>query len=262
MERTEVKRPKILITNDDGVQAKGLHALIEAANPHGDIIVVAPIESQSGMSHAITVKHPLYINIFDSNGSIPLYGCSGTPVDCVKLALNELVDAKPDLLLSGINHGANSSSSVIYSGTMAAAREGAINGIPSIGFSLLNFSSDADFSHTVDFISIIIKNALQNGIPEGVCLNVNIPSIEKKDIQGIKICRQTKGRWIEEFEKRADPSNREYYWLTGQYKNLEPDATDTDEWALENNYISIVPLQIDMTSYSTIDQLKNWNHEG
>lgn len=255
------KKPYILITNDDGVNAKGLKALMEAAKPHGNIVVVAPSESQSGMSHAITVKHPLHVHKHTSNGDIPVYSCTGTPVDCVKIALNEILDRKPDLLLSGINHGANSSSSVIYSGTMAAAREGSINSIPSIGFSLLDFDSDADFSQSINFASKIIKNAIKHGIPEDVCLNVNIPAIMESEIKGIKICRQTRGLWVEEFDKRVDPYNREYYWLTGQYKNLEPEAEDTDEWALANNYIAIVPLQIDMTSYPAMGHLKKWDHE-
>lgn len=256
-----MNKPKIVITNDDGVDAKGLRALIKVAKPHGELVVVAPTESQSGMSHAITVKHPLHLRRLKSNGQFPMYNCSGTPVDCVKMALNEIVDKKPDLLLSGINHGANSSSSVIYSGTMAAAREGAMNGIPSISFSLLDFSSEADFTQSVKYISKIIENTLKQGIPDGVCLNVNIPAVPKEKINGIKICRQTKGVWVEEFDKRIDPQKREYYWLTGQYKNLEPQATDTDEWALSHNFIAIVPLQIDMTSYSIIEQLKQWNNE-
>lgn len=256
------KKPIILVTNDDGYRAKGLKALIEALQPFGHLIVIAPIEGQSGMAHAITVKVPLRMEKLEEKENFELYTCSGTPVDCVKLANNQIFDGiKPDLLISGINHGANSSSSVVYSGTMAATIEGCLYEIPAIGFSLLDFSKNADFSACISIIQKIVKNVLENGLDTGTCLNVNIPRLPLNEIKGIKICRQNRGVWREEFDKRLDPSNREYYWLTGEFYNLEPNAEDTDEWALHHGFVSIVPVQVDLTAYSSIEKLKNWNWE-
>lgn len=257
----EKKEKLILITNDDGFQAKGLKALIEVVKPLGEVMVIAPTESRSGMSHAITVKHPIRVKKIKEEPGLTLLCCNGTPVDCVKLALNTLLEKKPDLILSGINHGSNSSASILYSGTMAAALEGCLNGIPSIGFSLLDYSSDADFSGTVKYISEIVSKGLASGIPEGTCLNVNFPKENSQDFKGVKICRQTRGLWIEEFDKRKDPQKKTYYWLTGEFKNLEPEALDTDEWALKNHYVSIVPVQTDLTSYRAMDHIKRWNLE-
>ena len=189
-----------------------------------------------------------------------MYVCSGTPVDCVKLANNQLFKGnKPDLLLSGINHGANSSSSIVYSGTMAAAIEGCLYEISSIGFSLLDFSRDADFSSAIEFVKKVIYNVLHDGLKPGICLNVNIPKLLVNEIKGIRICRQNKGVWREEFDRRLDPNNREYYWLTGEFYNLEPHAEETDEWALHNGYVSIVPVQVDLTDYDSMDSLKKLN---
>ena len=253
--------PLILITNDDGVQAKGLKTLVDIVKPLGEVMVVAPTESRSGMSHAITVKHPIRVKKLKEEPNFTMLCCNGTPVDCVKLALNTLLDRKPDLILSGINHGSNSSASILYSGTMAAALEGCLNGIPSIGFSLLDYSPDAEFKGTVRYISEIINKALASGIPTGTCLNVNFPVIPIEEIKGVKICKQTRGVWKEEFDKRQDPRNRNYYWLTGQFINFESDDEDTDEWALRNKYISIVPVKVDFTSYEAIDRLKKWDFE-
>ena len=250
------KRPLILIANDDGYRAGGLQALIEAARPYGDLLVVAPAEGQSGMSHALTVKVPIRVEKYVEEPGFTLYVCTGTPCDCVKLALNKFVDRLPDLLLTGINHGSNSSASVLYSGTMAAAIEGCMYGIKAIGFSLLDHSPNADFEPYAAYIKTIIENVMKNGLRNGVCLNVNIPKINVDDIRGIHVCRQARGYWIEEFVHRVDPNNREYYWLTGDFFNEEPDAPDTDEWALKNNYISVVPVQIDMTCYESMKELK------
>ena len=249
-------RPLILITNDDGYRAGGLQSLIEAARPYGDLLVVAPAEGQSGMSHALTVKVPLRVEKHADEPEFTLYVCSGTPVDCIKIALNKFVKRRPDLLLAGINHGANSSTSVLYSGTMAAAIEGCMYHIPAIGFSLLDHSPKADFSPYIGHIRTIIENVMKNGLKRGTCLNVNIPKIHVDDIRGFRVCRQSFGYWIEEFDHRTDPFGREYYWLTGDFYNEEPDAKDTDEWALKNNYISVVPVQIDMTCYNSMDKLK------
>jgi 5'-nucleotidase len=256
------RKPIILITNDDGYRAKGLRALIEAVQPFGQLIVIAPSEGQSGMAHAITVKVPLRMEKIEEKEDFELYVCTGTPVDCVKLANNQIFKGmKPDLLISGINHGANSSSSVVYSGTMAAAIEGCLYEIPAIGFSLLDFSKNADFTAAIPIVRKVVKNVLENGIDKGTCLNVNIPRLPASEIKGIKICRQNKGVWREEFDKRLDPNNREYYWLTGEFYNLEPHAEDTDEWALHHGYASIVPVQVDLTAYNSIDKLKSWNWE-
>jgi len=249
-------RPLILITNDDGYRAGGLQALIEAARPFGDLLVVAPAEGQSGMSHALTVKVPLHIEKHIDEPGLTLYVCTGTPVDCIKIAQNKFVSRRPDLLLAGINHGVNSSASVLYSGTMAAAIEGCMYHIPAIGFSLSDHSSKADFSPYIGHIRDIIEKVLKNGLKHGTCLNVNIPKIHVDNIKGIRVCRQAFGYWIEEFDHRIDPNGREYYWLTGTFFNEEPDAQDTDEWALKNGYISVVPVQIDMTCYKSIDKLK------
>jgi 5'-nucleotidase len=255
------KEKLFLVTNDDGISARGLNALIEIVRPYGKVFVIAPEEGQSGMSHAITVKFPIRIRKVREEEGLVEYSSNGTPVDCVKLALNKLLDRKPDMILSGINHGSNSSASVIYSGTMAAAIEGCINGIPSIGFSLLDYSPDANFSSIRKYVERIMKLALEKGIPGSTCLNVNFPVNTYHKIKGIRICRQNKGMWKEEFEHRTDPQNRDYYWLTGEFKNLEPDAPDTDEWALHNNYISIVPVHVDLTSYQAIEQLREWDIE-
>ena len=249
-------RPLILIANDDGYRSVGLQTLIEAARPYGDLLVVAPVEGQSGMSHAITVKVPIRLEKHIEEPGFTLYVCNGTPVDCVKIALNKLIDRHPDLLLTGINHGANSSASVLYSGTMAAAIEGCMYNIPAIGFSLLDHSPKADFTPYTGYIKTIIETVMKNGLDRGTCLNVNIPKIPVNDIKGIRVCRQARGYWMEEFDRRTDPNNREYYWLTGDFFNEEPEAKDTDEWVLKNNYISMVPVQIDMTCYKSMDKIK------
>jgi 5'-nucleotidase len=252
----KAERPLILVTNDDGIHAGGLGALIEIASEIGDVVVVAPEESQSGMSHAITTKQPIRVNRKKEQNGLKIYSCSGTPVDCVKLALNQLLDRKPDLLLSGINHGSNASISVIYSGTMAAAIEGSVNGIQSVGFSLLDYSPDADFRHAKHYVRRILQDVLKNGMPAEICLNVNIPVLSTEKIKGIKVCRQTRGFWQEEFDKRTDPFKRDYFWLTGYFNNFEPDARDTDEWALKNGYVSVVPIRVDFTCFDYLPELK------
>ena len=252
----------ILITNDDGIDAKGIKALTEVGKEFGEVVVIAPTEAQSGMSHAITVKTPIRVYREPDFAPVTAYACNGTPVDCVKMAINRILPRRPDLVLSGINHGGNSSSSVLYSGTMAAALEGCLNGIPSVGFSVLEFSSDADFSTAQHFVRQIIHNVIQNGLPKGVCLNVIIPYLPLEKIAGIKICRQNHGVWREEFEHRTDPSGFDYYWLTGTFEDLEPHAEETDEWALRNNYVAIVPVQFDFTAYQAIPILQKWNFNG
>ncbi len=257
MQKSE--RPLILITNDDGIKAGGLAALVEVAKPFGDIVVVVPNESYSAMSHAITVKHPLYVKEVKRKKGLILYKVNGTPADCIKLAINTLLDRKPDIILSGINHGSNSSVSIHYSGTMGAAREGAINNIPAIGFSLLSHSHDADFSYAKPYVKKVLSHTIATELPTGTFLNVNIP--DGDNLKGVKICRQAKGKWVEELIEREDPRNRKYFWLTGYFKNFEPEATDTDEYALQEGYVSVVPCSIDTTDYQYLNQLKNIQDE-
>ena len=254
-----MKRPLILVTNDDGINAPGIRTLISVIKDIGDVIVVAPDSPQSGMGHAITINSTLHSSrITPKNSEIIEYSCSGTPADCVKLAINELMPRKPDLCVSGINHGSNSSINVIYSGTMSAAIEAGIEGVPAVGFSLLDYSWNADFSQSQDLIREITLNALNKGIPKGVVLNVNIPAVKKSDIKGVKICRQAKAYWVEEFDKRKNPLGQEYYWLTGKFVNKDR-GEDTDEWALKNNYISIVPVEFDLTAHHAIQGLNEWD---
>ncbi len=255
--KTNNNKPLILVTNDDGINSPGIKTLNELARKFGDVVVIAPDEGRSGMSHAITIKYPLRVNKIRDEGSFVMYSCSGNPADCVKLGINQILDRKPDIILSGINHGSNSSISVVYSGTMAAAIEGGLHGIPSIGLSLTDFSSRPDFATSVLYGEIIIKNTLLNGLPDGVCLNVNFPKLPPDDIKGIKICRQARGVWIEEFDKRTDPHRREYFWLTGYFKNYESDAEDTDEWALKNQYVSVVPVRTDFSEITAMAKLKS-----
>ncbi len=248
----------ILVTNDDGYQAKGFNSLIEAVRPLGKVFAVAPFDAQSGMSHAITVKHPLRTIKIKEEENLSIFAVHGTPVDCVKLAINVLLPRRPDIIVSGINHGSYSSTSILYSGTMGAALEGSVNMIPSIGFSHLNFDHEANFEVPIKYSHLITEKVIQNGLPKNICLNVNFPDVTLDKISGIRVCRQTMGYWREEFDKRMDPVGKEYYWLTGFYYNHEPDAQDTDEWALKNNYISIVPVHTDFTSYETIKIINKW----
>lgn len=250
-------RPLILVTNDDGITAPGIRTLISVMNTIGNVIVVAPDSPQSGMGHAITVNATLYLEKVDIDGNQPEYSCSGTPADCVKLAVREILNRKPDICVSGINHGSNSSINVIYSGTMSAALEAGIEGIPAIGFSLLDYNWNANFEHCKSYVETITRQVLENGLPDGVVLNVNLPNLDKKDIKGIKVCRQARANWVEEFDKRTNPMGRDYYWLAGKFVNMD-NGEDTDEWALENGYVSVVPVQFDLTAHHTIQQLNNW----
>ncbi len=252
-------KPLILISNDDGVFAKGLSALIEVVKPFGDIVVVAPDKSNSAKSHAVTLEQPLFYKKMNEYDNVKIYSCSGTPVDCIKIGIRMLLDREPTLIVSGINHGSNAAINIVYSGTMAAAIEGCINGIPAVGFSVTDHAEDIDFEPAKHFVQIIIEKILKNGLKKGVCLNVNIPNIPKNELKGIKICRQTKGRWVEEFDKRIHPHGKTYYWLTGRYSNSEPQAKDTDTWALENNYVAVVPVKIDLTDYDEINTLNRWD---
>lgn len=254
------KKPLILVTNDDGITAPGIRALIEVMNTIGDVLVVAPDTPQSAMGHAITINDTLYCNkIKPIDGQAQQeYSCSGTPVDCVKLAVNEVLKRKPDLCVSGINHGSNSSINVIYSGTMSAAVEAGTIGIPAIGFSLLDYSLEADFEPAKKYVKKLVMECLENGLPKGVVLNVNIPKLTEDKIKGIKVCRQANAHWEEKFDKRTNPLGRDYYWLTGEFVNNDK-GEDTDEWALANGFVSVVPVQFDLTAHHAINEINTWN---
>ncbi|MFT6880556.1 MAG: 5'-nucleotidase [Arcticibacterium sp.] len=252
-------KPLILVSNDDGITSKGIAVLIEAVKEIGEVFVLAPDSPNSGMGHAITVDKTLHTKKSNIHEGIEAYECSGTPADCVKLAKHEyLKGRKIDLVVSGVNHGHNASISVIYSGTMAAAREASIEGIPAIGFSIDDFGYDADFSHIKSYIVQICKAALKNGIPKHNALNVNFPKKSEEPIKGVKIVRQTDGFWKETFDARKDPYGRPYYWMGGEFLNHEPESTDTDVWCMENNYVGIVPCQFDMTDYDSVKTLSDW----
>jgi 5'-nucleotidase len=254
-------KPLILVTNDDGITAPGIRALIEVMNKLGEVVVVAPDSAQSGMGHAVTVHDILLLEEVEiDKGPQKEYKSSGTPVDCVKLGISEVLHRKPDLIVSGINHGSNASINVIYSGTMSAAVEGGIEGVPSIGFSLMDFSWDADFSAAQFYVEKIATEVLKNGMPEGIVLNVNIPKLPLQEIKGIKVARQAKAKWEETFDKRTNPFGKDYYWLAGEFKNLE-NKPGTDLHALENGYVSVVPIQYDLTAYQWIDALKRIEDE-
>lgn len=248
-------KPLILITNDDGHDARGIEVLTRLMSQIGDVVVVAPDGPRSGQSNALTVTHPIRFKKIDEKEGLVRYTCTGTPTDCIKIALNDIVERQPDLIVAGINHGSNSAINVIYSGTMGAVLEGCENGIISIGFSICDHSLEADFSRFEPYILQITRAALQNGLPHATCLNVNAPSGE---IAGIKIARQCDGRWTKEFAKRTDPHGRAYYWLTGYFENHEPDAEETDEWALNHGFISIVPTKIDLTAYEAMKSIAEW----
>lgn len=251
------ERKLILVTNDDSVSATGIHALVEVASCFGDVVVVAPDKPQSGMGHAITINHPLRLNRIHLFGGIEAYSCSGTPVDCVKLAIYEVLHRKPDLILSGINHGENSSTNVLYSGTMSAAIEGAMEGISSIGFSLADYDSNADFEPAKHFASKIIEKSLSNSFPKGICLNVNIPKLKTEEIKGIKICKQAHAFWADRFEKRLDQFGRPYFWLTGEFTD-EDQREDTDLHVLKNGFVSVVPTLYDLTAFEKMNEFENW----
>lgn len=252
-------KPTILVVNDDGITAPGIKVLLQTMQEIGHVIVVAPDSPQSGMGHAITIGKPLRLDKVDLYEGVEMYKCSGTPVDCVKLAVNVIFKGKkPDLCVSGINHGLNNSINVLYSGTMSAAVEGAIESIPSIGFSLDDFTQEADFSAAKKYIKQIAQQVLNHGLPQATLLNVNFPNT--KALKGIKICRQANAKWAEEFDERLDPQKRKYYWLTGVFQ-VNDLGEDTDVWALAHDYVSVVPVQFDMTAHQAISTLNNWKFD-
>lgn len=249
-----MQKPLILVTNDDGITAPGIRNLVEFMNEIGDVVVVAPNSPQSGKGHAITINSTLTYEEINLDGPQKDFALSGTPVDCVKFALHNVLPRRPDIVVSGINHGANSSINVIYSGTMSAAVEAGVEGLQAIGFSLLDFSWDADFLQAKEFIQTIVRKSLENPMPKGVVLNVNIPKLKKEEIKGVKVCRQANAKWEESFDERVNPHGKKYYWLTGYFNNMDKDE-NADENALAEGYISVVPVKFDLTAHEYVQQL-------
>ncbi len=246
----------ILISNDDGINAEGIKALTEVAQEFGRVTVVAPERGMSGMSHSVTIATPIMIRRISKSDNLEVVAVNGSPVDCVKVALDYLLDEKPTLMLSGINHGSNSNASAIYSGTMGAAREGAMNGIPAIGFSLTSHNPNEDLSAAKEIVRRVLSEVLPLNKNPRMCLNVNIPTIPLEQIKGMKICRQTQGHWIENFEGRYGSFNQEYVWMLGEFVNDDKNYSDSDQYMLDNNYVSITPIVVDQTDYETLNQLQ------
>ena len=251
----------ILVTNDDGIHAKGISELIAVAKSFGKVLVVAPNKPQSGMGHAITIADPLRLSRYNGFEDIEAYSCSGTPVDCVKLGIFEVLKCKPDLVLSGINHGENSSTNVLYSGTMSAAIEGAMEGVPSIGFSLADFDADADFSLTKKVAKDIISKVLKDGLPKNTALNVNVPKLQINEIKGVKVCTQAHAYLEYKFDSRLDQFGRTYYWLTGKFSDKDK-REDTDLYYLKRGFATVVPTHFDLTNYAVLNELNYLNNEG
>jgi len=252
------RRKRILIVNDDGITSKGIRLLADIAMKFGDVYVVAPDKPQSGMGHAITVRSGIEVSPYHFEGAKKAFSCTGTPADCVKIAIYHLLNQKPDLCLSGINHGSNASLNVIYSGTMSAALEGALEGIPSAGISFCNNHVDADLEASAKATEAVIKMMLENKADKNLCLNINIPDIPLKKVKGLKFCRQAKGNWHEFYEEHKDKQGNEFLWLTGKFENQEKSKSDTDLWALDNGYVSIVPIHADMTAFDELKKIKKW----
>ena len=252
-------KPLILISNDDGVDAKGIRELIEYLRPLGELLVMAPDGARSGMSCAITADKPVRYKLLSTAEGLSVYKCSGTPSDCIKLALFLLDGQLPDLVVGGINHGDNSAINVHYSGTMGVVKEGCMKGIPSVGFSLCDHCADADFRPTAPYIRLISRQVLEKGLPAGTCLNVNFP--EHAPYEGIKVCRQTVGKWDNEWVRYRHPAGKEYFWLTGEFVNHEPDEEETDQWALNHGYVAVTPTRIDVTDYDLLEEMRGWNLE-
>ena len=251
------EKPLILISNDDGYFSKGLRVLVETLKGLGEIIVMAPDGPRSGASAAITSELPVRYNKVKEEEDLIIYKCNGTPVDCIKLAMFELLPRLPDLVIGGINHGDNSAVNVHYSGTMGVVIEGCLKGIPSIGYSLCDHDADADFNPMLPYVRRIAEQVLTNGLPKGVCFNVNAP--KGQELKGVRVCRQTDASWGSEWVRGQHPKGGEYFWLTGKFTNNEPDAEEADRWALEHGYVAITPIQIDMTAYQMINELNNWD---
>ena len=252
----EIKRPLLLISNDDGYLAKGINSLVEMISDIADIIVCAPEDARSGFACAFSATTPLRLELRDKRPGIEIWSCNGTPVDCVKMALAELCPRKPDMVVGGINHGDNASVNVHYSGTMGVTLEGCMKYIPSVAFSICDFSADADFEPLRPLVRRITQKVLSDGLPLGVCLNVNFPLVS--EYKGVRVCRMAHGTWSQEVTCCHHPRGYDYWWMVGKYNNDEPDAEDTDNWALTHGYVAITPTQIDVTAHQSIDLIKSW----
>ena len=252
----EIKRPLLLISNDDGYQAKGIRELVEMVSDLGDIIVCAPESARSGFSCAFSAMTPLELQLREKRKGVEIWSCNGTPVDCVKMALAEIVPRTPDMVIGGINHGDNASVNVHYSGTMGVTLEGCMKYIPSVAYSLCDHRDDANFEPLRPLVRTITLRGLEEGLPMGVCLNVNFPLVP--EYKGVRVCRMAKGTWGQEVVRCAHPRGYDYWWMVGKYTNDEPTATDTDNWALANGYVAITPTQTDVTAYTAIDNIKSW----
>ncbi len=253
-----MKRPHILVTNDDGYYAPGIKKLTEIMREIGDVTVVAPEDPMSGTGHSITVRTPLRLRKIHEEPGLAIWSCAGTPVDCVKLGEQIVLRGKPDLVVSGINHGSNAAINIVYSGTMGAVIESSINGNLAIGFSLCDYSHSADFEHVNKYVKQIALQVLEKGLPERTCLNVNIPAMNGEAIKGIRVCKQADARWVEEYDERTDPANRNYYWLKGKFVLLD-ERLETDEFALSDNYVSIVPVHHDMTAHHAMEHINKFD---
>ncbi|HEX9829690.1 MAG TPA: 5'/3'-nucleotidase SurE [Bacteroidota bacterium] len=253
------KKLNILVSNDDGIDAPGIYALVQELRKIGTVTVVAPDKQQSAVGHAITMNYPLRVKKFYKNGKLFGYAVEGTPADAVKFAVRALLKKMPDILVSGINHGSNTAISIIYSGTVSAALEGTILGIPSVAYSLTTFGP-ADFRYAAKFARRFTNMTAKEGLPKGTLVNVNIPPVKEKDIRGVVITRQGKSVWYDHFEARRDPGNKEYYWLTGSLEETDR-GRDIDQWAVKNKYVSVTPIQYDLTDYKMLNVMKRWGVE-
>ena len=250
-----MERPLILISNDDGYQAKGIRSLVDMVRPLGRILVCAPESPRSGNSCAFSVTTPLTLTLREQSEDVEIWSCNGTPIDCVKLALHELVPQRPDIVIGGINHGDNSSVNTHYSGTMGVVMEGCMKNIPSVAYSLCDYRDDADFEPMRPYVERFTAQVLAKGLPKGVCLNINFPVLEEEDYRGVRVCRMGLGSWQNEVSKYRHPRGYDYWWMVGHYHDDEPEATDTDRWALDHGYVAITPTRMDVTAYEAMEFL-------
>ena len=255
----ENQRPLILVSNDDGIVAKGLSELIKFLRPLGEVVVMTPDGPRSGMSCALTSHEPIHYQLVRKDVGLTVYRCSGTPTDCIKLAFATVLDRKPDLVVGGFNHGDNSATNVHYSGTMGVVIEGCLKGVPSIGFSLCSHEADANFTAAGPYVRDIVTKILEKGLPPLTCLNVNFPNTQ--ELKGVRICQQAKGQWVNEWENFAHRGDSHYYWLTGEFEDTDAENEKNDHWALANGYVAITPTTVDVTAYGLIDELKTWFSE-
>ena len=252
------QRPLILISNDDGYQAKGINQLVDMVRPLADVVVCAPDSARSGFSCAFSATTPLTLTLRHKEEGLQVWSSNGTPVDCVKLALHELVPRQPDLVLGGINHGDNGSVNTHYSGTMGVVMEGCMKYIPSVAYSLCDHSEDADFEPLRPFVEKFTRQVLEQGLPQGVCLNINFPLLGKgEQFRGVRVCRMAHGTWDNEITRCHHPRGYDYFWMIGHYQNDEPEADDTDNWALQHGYVAVTPTRMDVTAYEVLDRMKS-----